>query len=88
MLLVRMAAKSEARPLFGSLRLFYLKMPGRANSIDLEVPGGDKSKEKKYFNVTPSSKADVGDVSVSEGSWRTAQTKRETNRRCHWKIQI
>ena len=40
-------------------------MPGRPNSIDLEVPGGDKSKEKKYFNVTPSSKADVGDVSVS-----------------------
>ena len=41
-----MAAKSEARPLFGSFRLFYLKMPGRPNSIDLEVPGGDKSKEK------------------------------------------
>ena len=83
-----MAAKSEARPLFGSLRLFYLKMAGRANSIDLEVPGGDKSKEKKHFNVTPRSKADVGDVSVSEGSGRTAQTKRETNKRCHWKIQI
>ena len=45
-------------------------------------------KGKKFLNVTPSSKVDVGDVSVSEGSCRTAQTKRETNRRCHWKIQI
>ena len=42
MLLVRTAAKSEARPLFGFLSLFYFKMAGRANSIDLEVPGGKK----------------------------------------------
>ena len=44
MLLVRTAAKSEARQLFGSLRIFYLKMGGRANSVVLEVPGGDKSR--------------------------------------------
>ena len=42
--LVRTAAESEARPLFGSLWSFYEKMVGRANSNDLEIPGGEKSR--------------------------------------------
>ena len=42
--LVRTAAESVARPLFGSLWLFYVEMAGRANSNDLEIPGGEKSR--------------------------------------------
>ena len=42
--LVRTAAELEARPLFGSLWLFYVKMVGRANSNDLEIPDGEKSR--------------------------------------------
>ena len=37
-LLVRTAVESEARPLFGSLCLFYVKMAERANSNDLDIP--------------------------------------------------
>ena len=52
-------------------------MAWRANSNDLEIPGGEKIriyflikpfKEKKILNPTPSSKVDVGEISVSEGS--------------------
>ena len=80
--------------------LVLRKTAGRANSNDLEIPGGEKSriyllrlsfsKEKKFLNVTPSSKLDVGDVSVSKGSSTAAEQlkPRETNRRCDWKIQI
>ena len=39
--LIRMAAESEERLLFGSLWLFYVKM---ANSNDLEILGGEKSR--------------------------------------------
>ena len=58
-------------------------MAGRANSNDLEIPGGGKSriyflrlsfsKEKEFLNVTPSSKVDVGDVSVSGESSTAAE---------------
>ena len=40
--LVRTAAESGARPFFGPLWLFCVKMAGRANSNDLEIPGGEK----------------------------------------------
>ena len=81
------------------LPVFYVKIAGRANSYDLEIPGGDisciyflrLSFSMYLFNVSPNSKVDFGDVSVLRGklhSCRTAQTKRETNRGCHWKIQI
>ena len=47
------------------------------------------SKEKRFLNVTPSSKVDVGAVSAGKpDSCRTAQFKRGTNRICHWKVQI
>ena len=42
-LLIHMAAESEVQPLFGSLWLFDVKMAERANSYDLELPGGDIS---------------------------------------------
>ena len=73
------------------------KKAGRSNSNDLEIPGGEKNRlsfsKEKFLNITPSSKVDVSDVSVSEGSSTAAEQlkpspKRETNRRCHRKIQI
>ena len=51
-------------------------MAWRANSNDLEIPGGEKIRiyfliklfKEKILNATPSSKVDVGEISVSEGS--------------------
>ena len=76
--LVRTATESEARPLLIGSR----KMAWRASSNDLEIPGEEKSRfyflrlsfsRKKLLNVTPSSKVDFGDVSVSEGSSTAAE---------------
>ena len=68
------------------------KLARRANSNDLEIPCGEKSRfsKEKFLDATTSSKVNVaGCISVRGklDSCRTAQTKRETNRRCHWKIQ-
>jgi len=57
----------------GSLWLFYVKMVGRANSNDLEIPGGESFSKEKIVNVIPSSKVGVGHVSVSEGSSTAAE---------------
>ena len=68
--------------------VIWRKMAGRANSNDLEIPGGEKShiyflrlrfQRKKILNVTPSWWC------ISVRGKLDTDTK---NRRCHWKIQI
>ena len=67
------------------------KMAGTANSNDLEIPGGEKSRIYFLRLSFSTENIDVGDLSVSEGRSTAAEQlkpKGETNRRCHWKIQI